>query len=206
MKPVFLYALILALGAMPAQASTENREKQLLRRMQLQLQQVDQARALAEQEKEAALADKARIDRERENLSAKARRQTSARARAEAELKALRTETDELKHRLADTEKRLADSLTLQRATADRLAQAEAAQRQTAALLANQQQDLALCRVHNSKLAEVGREMMEKYRHKSCSDALLQAEAFTGLKQVEVENLLETWRDRIDRDKLSQPK
>ncbi len=28
-----------------------------------------------------------------------------------------------------------------------------------------------------------------------CQDALAQAEPFTGLKRVEVENLLESWRD-----------
>jgi hypothetical protein len=45
--------------------------------------------------------------------------------------------------------------------------------------------------------------MMAKYRDKTCQDALAQAEPFTGLKRVEVENLLETWRDRADQARLS---
>ena len=44
--------------------------------------------------------------------------------------------------------------------------------------------------------------MMDKYRDKSCQDALAQVEPFTGLKKVEVENLLEAWRDKLDREKL----
>ena len=206
MKTLVLCFFVLILGASSAQAATDSRERQMLRRMQQQVQQMDQARALAEQEKAAALADRERLDREREKLTVEARRQGSARARAEAGLKALRTEADELKRRLEDAEKQLADSLALQRATADRLAQVESAQRQTAGQLATRQQDLAQCRTHNGRLAEAGYELMEKYRDKSCRDALAQAEPFTGLKQVEVENLLETWRDRIDRDKLVRDK
>jgi hypothetical protein len=63
--------------------------------------------------------------------------------------------------------------------------------------------NLQVCQTHNGQLYAIGREMMQKYRDKSCQDALAQAEPFTGLKKVEVENLLETWRDQADRARLS---
>jgi hypothetical protein len=45
--------------------------------------------------------------------------------------------------------------------------------------------------------------MMTKYRDKTCQDALAQAEPFTGLKRVEVEKLLEIWRDHADEARLA---
>jgi len=127
----------------------------------------------------------------------------AAHSRIEAELKALQAESDALKARLADTEKQLADSLALQRVTAQTLAQVESAKKQTEGQLSGKAHDLQVCQTHNGQLYAIGREMMQKYRDKSCQDALVQAEPFSGLKKVEVENLLETWRDRLDREKIN---
>lgn len=202
MKSVLLCALVMALGTSPALASTESREKQMLRRMQQQMQQV-------EQEKAAALADKDVAERALEESrasAAAAKRQIAgeraARSRAESELKAAQAERDALKAKLAETEKQLADSLAAQRATLQTLAQAESAKKQSEAQLAARQQELKTCQTHNGRLYSLSRELMVKYRDKSCQDALAQAEPFTGLKKVEIENLLETWRDHADRERL----
>jgi hypothetical protein len=45
--------------------------------------------------------------------------------------------------------------------------------------------------------------MMTKYRDKTCQDALVQAEPFSGIRKVQIENLLESWRDAADRERLS---
>jgi len=120
----------------------------------------------------------------------------------EAKLEAVQTENNALKARLADTEKQLADSVALQQATAQKLAQTESARKKTEGDLSGTVRDLQSCQTHNASLYSLGREMMQKYRDKSCQDALTQAEPFTGLKKVEVENLLETWRDQLDRERL----
>lgn len=189
-----------------ANERTASREREMLRRMQQQVQQTEQARAQAEQEKAAALADKDTAERELEKFGATKRQlagERAARSRMEAELKARQTENDALKARLAETEKQLADSVALQQSTAQTLAQTEATKKQTEGVLSGTVRDLQSCQTHNGSLYTLGREMMQKYRDKSCQDALAQAEPFTGLKKVEVENLLETWRDRLDREKLS---
>lgn len=189
----------------PAWAANESREKQMLRRMQQQVQQIEQARAQAEQDKLAALADKAVAETELKKLGATERKlstEQAARGRAESGLKSAQSELEALKAHLAETEMKLADSVALQRATADKLAQTESAKKQSELQLADNRQDLKQCRTHNSSLYILGREMMRKYHDKSCQDALAQAEPFTGLKQVEVENLMETWRDQLDREKL----
>lgn len=209
MKRFVLFLLLVTMTTAPAWAANESREKQMLRRMQQQVQQIDQARAQAEQEKAAALADKDTTERELEKIrsgEATNKRQLAseraARSRTEADLKALQAESDTLKARLAATEKQLADSVALQGVTAQTLAQVESTKKQTEGQLAGKAHDLQVCQTHNGQLYAVGREMMQKYRDKSCQEALTQAEPFTGLKKVEVENLLETWRDRLDREKL----
>jgi len=202
--------MLLALGMSSAWAASDSsREKQMLRRMQQQVQQIDQARAQAEQEKAAALADKDTTERELEKIrsgEASSKRQLAseraARSRAEADLKALQAENDALRTRLADAEKQLADSLALQRVTAQTLVHVDSAKKQMEGQLSGKAHDLQVCQTHNGQLHAIGREMMQKYRDKSCQEALAQAEPFTGLKKVEVENLLETWRDHLDREKL----
>jgi chromosome segregation ATPase len=205
MKTFSLLLAMMALATSPSWAANDSREKQMLRRMQQQVLQIEQARAQAEQEKAAALADKETAERELEKFGATKRQlagERAARRRVEAELEAVQTENDALKTRLADTEKQLADSVALQRSTAQTLAQTESAKKQTEGELSGKVRDLQSCQTHNGSLYTLGREMMRKYRDKSCQDALAQAEPFTGLKKVEVENLLEIWRDRLDREKL----
>ncbi len=202
MKKWALSWVVIALLASPAWAANESREKQMLRRMQQQVQQTEQARAQAEQEKNAALVDKAAAEAELKKLGAAERKlsaEQAARGRVESGLKSTQSELEGLKARLAETEKKLADSVALQRATAGKLAQTEQQ-------LAGHRDDLKQCRTHNVSLYTLGREMMQKYRDKSCQDAQMQAEPFTGLKQVEVENLMETWRDQLDRDRIARDK
>lgn len=206
MNRLILSLLLAGLFATPGWAADDSREKQMLRRMQQQLQQTEQARAQAEQEKNTALADKAAAERELEKLGAAKRQlagEQTARGRAESGLKASQAELEALRLRLAETEKKLADSMALQRATAEKLAQAESTRKQTEQQLAGNRDELKLCRTHNGGLYTLGREMIRKYHDKTCQDALAQSEPFSGIRQTEVENLMETWRDQLDRDKLS---
>lgn len=207
MKHAVLIAMLASTVALPVGAANDSREKQMLRRMQQQMQQIEQARAQAEQEKAVALADKESAEREAEKLGPVTRQlagERSARTLAERERKALQAELQGVKERMAELESKLAETLARERATLDTLAQTESAKKRAESELAGHQQDLKQCRTHNIALYGVGREMMEKYRDKSCHDALAQSEPFTGLKRVEVENLLETWRDRLDREKLTR--
>ena len=210
MKKLVLILILAGWVAAPAWAAGESRERQMLRRLQQQMQQINQALTQAEQEKATALADKEQAERELENVrsdTVSARRQLTgertARNRMERDVLALKTEKKALETRVADLEKQVADSAIQQRAHVQTITQAEAQARQVASTLGRTEETLNTCQKHNSELYAIGRELMVKYREKSCRDALLEAEPFTGLKKVEVENLLEIWRDRLDREKLS---
>ncbi|MFP5419210.1 MAG: hypothetical protein ACLGHA_08650 [Gammaproteobacteria bacterium] len=205
MKQSIVMLAVAATLAAPAWGANESRERQMLRRLQQQVQQTDQARMQAEQERASALAEQENTERELEKLKDRNRQLAGERAaknRAEQDLKATKAELEALKTRLSETEAKLADSQSQFRATAHTLAQTESAKKRTEGELTGKAQDLQVCRTHNGRLYGLGRELMQKYRDKSCQDALTQAEPFTGLKKVEVENLLEAWRDQLDREKL----
>ncbi len=209
MKILALYVTLAVLLASPAGAAKDSREKQMLRRVQQQAQQAEQARAQAEQEKASLLAEKETLEKEfkqtqSEVSSAKnqAHKTRSENARLEKELLALRKDLADLNTRLEDTHKQLSDSSQLQKTTSQSLLVAETAKKQTEASLQEKTKTLEICRDHNGRLYATGRDLMVKYQEKSCKDAALQSEPFTGLKKVEMENLFETWRDKLDKVKL----
>lgn len=206
MKPCLLLCLAFSMASGPVWADKDSREKQMLRRMQQQIQQLEQARALAEQEKASALADKEKLERDLEKaklVGKKLSAERAARSRTERDLKTAQDEIEALKSKLAESEVQLAETRTNLQATTQTLAQTDSAKKQTESQLAGTRQDLGQCRTQNDKLYSLSREVMVKYRDKTCQDALAQAEPFTGLKRVEVENLLETWRDRADQARLA---
>jgi hypothetical protein len=43
---------------------------------------------------------------------------------------------------------------------------------------------------------------MTRFEQKSCNEILVQKEPLFGLKRVEIENLLEEYRDKLDEQKL----
>lgn len=55
-----------------------------------------------------------------------------------------------------------------------------------------------VCYGNNKQLLELNRELLDRYRSKGVFAALSQREPFTGRKQVEVENLVQDYRYRID--------
>lgn len=115
----------------------------------------------------------------------------------------LRKTLADMKVRLETVDKQLSDSKQLQMTTANTLTEVETAQKQTASNLQDKSRTLQICREQNGRLATLGLELIGSYQQKSCKDAVLQREPFTGLKKVEMENLIEAWRDRLERDQVS---
>lgn len=207
----FALMVTLAFLTSPVWAAKDTREKQMLRRAQQQVQRAEQARAQAEQEKASLLAEKEALARQYQQTQSEvdaAKRLTGAvradKTRLERELGALRAELGEVKKQLEMNSKQLSDSELLQRTTAQKLALTESGKKETESELLQKGKTLQVCREHNSRLYQLGRELITRYQLKSCKDAMLQNEPFTGLKKVEMENLLEQWRDSLDRERLGK--
>lgn len=58
------------------------------------------------------------------------------------------------------------------------------------------------CEKHNARLSVLSEELVTAYENKGVGASILQKEPLTGLKQVEVEKLIQQYRDRIDNENL----
>lgn len=70
----------------------------------------------------------------------------------------------------------------------------------------NQKQKTALdtCEFKNEKLYQANKEMGGRYESKSCADAMAQEEGVTGLKQVEIESILEEYNRKLESLRVSK--
>lgn len=61
---------------------------------------------------------------------------------------------------------------------------------------------LRRCEKHNVRLCKLTEELADSYYNKSVGASLMQAEPFTQLKKVEMEKLVQKYKDRIDDNNL----
>ncbi len=190
----------------------QNREREALRRVQTQLQQAQDQVSALEQEKAALGKERDQARKEAQAVRGKLRKSerdlAGEKTRVEELTKALDGAQQDLsatKSRLAETESRLADTAKALFQTQQTLARTEADKRALEGIRIRQEKDIAACEGKNLKLYQTGRELMTRFEQKTCGEILAQKEPFTGLKRVEVENLLEEYRDKLDGQKLVKP-
>lgn len=176
-----------------------SREREALRRAQQQVQQI-------RQEKTALEEKLAGFEQEKEELAGQINdiqeRAESERQQLQRALDAMTGEKQTLQAQKAELDQRLADLTTKQTGTERELAQTQAQKKQTESTLLTRDQQVAGCEDKNSRLYQYGRDLIEQCRDRSATDAVLRLEPFTGIKRVEIENLLEEYRDKLDAQKL----
>lgn len=64
--------------------------------------------------------------------------------------------------------------------------------------LQKQTTNFAVCYENNKKLYDINNQLLSRYESKGFGDVLKQREPFTGVAQVEVENLVQDYRYRLD--------
>ncbi len=195
---------VLASGSVLASDKSAKREREMLRRMQQQVQQMQGQVSVLEQEK-------ARLGQELDAAGKELQSAKRTASRLGRELKAEKQKLEESEKELASTREQLGKTQTrLEETTRNlndtrhALATTEAAKRNLETVKAHNEREIALCEDKNGKLYKYGRELMERYEQKSCGDALKQKEPFVGFRQVEIENLLEEYRDRLDTEKITR--
>ncbi len=206
-------ALWLGLQAFCATAEPDagqKRERELLRRIQGQVAQANDEKARLEQ---ALTAEKAAGEKLKKEL-AEAARSAGALKGANRSLELLKKQLEEETAKLrAATEKAedLARGLTAARGEVPPLkaqlqaaAEAAAAEKaaMTAAVLA-ERDNLRHCKDRNASLYGVGTELLERYRNKGVFDALLSNEPFTRLKRVQLENLVQDYKESLQTGRIA---
>ena len=202
---ILAVATTAALAQDGAAAKQANRDREMLRRVQAAQRQAEEARAAAEQEKarvEGLLEEaRTRARAVESGVARERRRAVDLQQRVEAlerDATALRQERDTLSTRLESTQAELAKAV------------AELERRQTAIETRDRevlglQQSVAegteanlVCQEKNRELATITREVLDKYRDVGVFDVLKRREPFTGVRRVQVENLLEDYAGRME--------
>lgn len=189
--------------AQDAASKQAARERELLRRAQAAQKQAEEAKAAVEAER-GKLEAQVKVLKSKESESAgeiaRARQKGDA---LRAAVETLTRERDQLLKEKTD----LAERLSRTEAGASRLsaelavlvaskAGVDKALGEMTAARGELQQVLDNCQLKNRELRAVVEELMTKYRDVGFWDVLKRKEPFTGLRRAEIDNLLESVRDR----------
>ena len=185
---VLLAAAVLAMLMQTSPAFSAEKKadpnKEQVRRLQQVQRQLEQEKT---QLTEARVAAEAELGESRKKAEAEARRAASL----GKELSTLRGARDALAAKLVETEAEVRRTQEQQRAS-----ETEGKRLQNA--LATEKQQLAAALERNQEMHKVSVEVLGLYEKKSCFDSTLQSESLTGLKRVEIENVIEDMRDKLD--------
>lgn len=208
---VLAVATTAALAQDGAAAKQANRDREMLRRVQAAQRQAEEARAAAEQEKtriEGLLEEARTRARAVESGVARERRRAGElQQRAETlerDAIALRQERDALSTRLESSQAELAKAIA---ELTRRQAAIEARDREVLGLqrsVAEATEANLVCQEKNRELAMVAREVLGKYREVGVLDVLKRREPFTGVRRVQVENLLEDYTGQLEAARIER--
>lgn len=191
--------LVLALGVMQLSgvALAQSGDTQI-RQLRLQVRQSMQAARDAQQAATAARAEVEQAKAAQAGLSRSLEEAEQARGALAGSVSQLRGARAALEAKVAELTQALADEQAAHRHTRDQLLDQTRIRETVARDLAAHQTALATCRKHNGELAGVVDQLLHAYEDKGVFTIIGQHEPFTGIGQVRLENLLETYRDKLD--------
>lgn len=176
-------------------------EQQLTRaRMQVegQLRALQSELEKVRREKDGLLEEKSRTEEDLEKMKQRA-------ASLEVFVKDLKESTEKLKAEADASAKAQAKALKDHQQETERLlSERRNAEAELQSALKATQQKLERSESHNARLAVIAEELTEKYKNKGVTTSILQAEPFTQIEKVEMENLLAEYRERIEDEKLKK--
>ncbi len=172
-----------------AMAETDTKEKQVVHHMQLQLHAAQQENAELAAQNETLKKQVADLEAKRSALEKKLGGQTK-------QISELSDKQSSDKQQLAE----LSDKYKLleqqNAATGKNLQQTQTEKEQL-------DKDIQSCENKNTELYQLSIKLMDKYQAKGVWDAMLQAEPFTQLEKVKMENLLQEYHDKAEVNRIS---
>jgi len=208
-------------GAFAAQAQTAlSRELEQLRRLREQLQKTQQELSDAQAQAQAAQASErtlaAKLSKAPPPVPARAASEASAQARKLAELQQqLQLESNQrtgaqeelvrVREALGAAQQRLDQGASLARRTGTELEAERAQLLQLRTQLDTSTQQLGVCRNHNLTLVEIGEELIGKNGNFGFGQSVALREPFLQFKRVQLENMADAYRARIDEQRERPP-
>jgi chromosome segregation ATPase len=204
---VVLLALLCGplLAQQPPPDRQASRERELLRRAQAGQKQAEESLAALAAEKGKLAGQLQEVESKVSKFAGAASREKKRADDLERALReavgtrdVLQKERDGLSTRLAGVEGQVRETAAELARAKRALAEREAELTLSKELASREGAARAEAESKNAKLYALSRELMERYRSQGFWEAVRRKEPFMGLKQVEVENLLEQYRDRAD--------
>ena len=203
-RGAFLLSALMLLAVAPAQAANKrDPNKEALRRMQIQVQQVEDKKAALEQDKAALGKELDTLKKKTGELTSSAARANQGKAKLEKEAEALRQDKAALSEQVAQLKQELGDSQKALHDTRQSLQQETGEKQRLAQNLTMQDKAVAICETKNQMLYRYDVELINRAQRRGSLEALLEVEPVLGLKRVQIENLLEEYRDKVDGQRVN---
>jgi len=181
LKVIFMCFVVLS--AVPAQANKEALVKAqfMLRQMNAELNQLRAS-------KQKLLAEKSQLEKDNSRLQKKYDKLNQKSAKIKTTLKG---KSSELK-------KIYKDEILAHTQTRNQLAQLRDEKKEIIVIANQQIQKIELCAANNKKLFDINQKILVKFEDKGVWDSMVQAEPFSQLSQVEIENMVDDYQYNMD--------
>lgn len=198
-----LLTAVFLLTAVPGHAANKkDPDKEALRRMQMQVKQAQDEKALLEQDKAALGQEMEALKKKTGDIEASVARVTRSKALADEQAGNLKREKEMLQEKISELERRLTENEHNLRDTRQNLQQETNVKQRVEQNLGTRDKELGVCETKNKKLYRYQVEMINHAQNRGSFGVLLEKEPLSQVKRVEIENLLEEYRDKIDNEQI----
>lgn len=190
---------LLALGALPVQAEVRRPSGGAASaQVQALLQQISAERDALKTENARLKADLDKAQQAQQTAAAAVAAGTEELTRLRAAVAAFQTQNEALRAQLGQSQTAIGSLRSEQAATVAALKQAQGKGQVLDGELGECRARVDTLIGHNRRLFEIGNELLDRFEKKGVWASLREAEPFTGLKRVELENIVQDYRFAID--------
>jgi chromosome segregation ATPase len=190
---------LLALGALSAQAEVRRPAGGAASaQVQALLQQISAERDALKTENGRLKADLAQAQQAQKTAAAEAAASGEELTRLRAAVAAFQNQNEALRGQLGQSQEAIGTLRSEKTATRAELQQAQGKNQALDGELAQCQARVDTLIGHNRRLFEIGNELLDRFENKGVWASLRESEPFTGLKRVELENIVQDYRFAID--------
>ena len=191
-----LLGLVVLAGPVQAQSARQGNDG--VARLQAALQQLSAEKTTLQGEKTKLETHVAELEKQLAAAQEENKSISTQLAHSQAAEQQATANGEALNEHLKQAHDRTEELVTHFRETASSLQQTERERGELQQQLAGSSQQLDLCTKNNVALYDVGIEVLDRYQSKGFWSVMKQKEPFTQLKRVEIENLAEEYRQRLD--------
>lgn len=200
---IVLGGILLLAATAPVQAAPKkDPAKEAVRRVQMELKQAQDEKAALEQTKIDLDKELDALKKKSGDLASSAARANQSKAALEKQVEALQLDKTKLSEEVAQLKKDLLDTQTVVRDTSNKLQQETSLKQRLEHDLSARGKALDVCETKNKTLYQYHVELINRAQNRGSLDVLLENEPVLGFKRVQIENLLEEYRDKLDEQKI----